>query len=292
MRFRGLCLRAARLGFLREQRQISIKNIVLQIRGLIRFSYPADGGFNLSVEHPVDVAKVLYQQERLTRRLAFFEKLALHSLAIQDEDKFRVGILIGDDLPAWCRARLEEMISEFPQAQIIAMQRKPHYQALCAAYAALPNDPGATHVARFRLDDDDALHRTATRHMRDKGLAMLAGGFEQPFALAFHRGLYLDLNSPEPQLSDWVERTSPSPGLTVVAPLTERTNCYRYNHRRLSQHMNCYSEMSQPMFLRAVHDSNDSGANPTGIKGALKPNGIARVLRRGFIMGPDHFEGL
>ena len=260
---------------------------------MIRFSYPTDSGFHLSSTYGDDPAKVLYQAARLERRLALFEKLALHSLAIQDEDAFRVAILIGDDLPGWCRTQLEQLIAEFPQAQLVALPRKPHYQAVCAGYAALPNDPGATHVARFRLDDDDGLHRTATRHIRETAEAMLrVSSIAPPFALTFQRGFYLDLTEKTAALSDWAERTPPSPGLTVVAPIDERTNCYRYNHRRLSQHMNCYSDISTPMFLRAVHGGNDSEAKPIGVKGALKPNGIARVLRRGFAMGADHFEGL
>ena len=242
---------------------------------------------------------MLYERFRLEHRLALFEQLALHTLAVQDEDTFRVAVLIGDDLPEWCRTRLALLIAEFPQAQIVALRRRPHYQALCHAYAELPNDPGATHVARFRLDDDDALHRSATRHVRDTATAMLeAGHFKQPFAIGVNRGLYLDLNGPEKAVSEWYEKTPPSPGLTVVAPIADRINCYRYNHRRIGQHMNCYTEISQPMYLRSVHNHNhnhnhnDSMATATGPKGGLKPIGITRMLRRGFAMGDDHFKGL
>ena len=79
----------------------------LQIKGLIRFSYLSENGFAKSEQGMTEMREMLYDPARLDRRFALFERLALHSLALQDDQDFKVAVLIGDSFPDAARARLE-----------------------------------------------------------------------------------------------------------------------------------------------------------------------------------------
>ena len=67
---------------------------------------------------------------------------------------------------------------------------------------------------------------------------------------------------------------------------------FRRNHRQFTQYYDCYTEVAEPMFIRSVHQDNDSGAEPSGREGSLRPRGILRVLRKGFGLTPEMLEGL
>ena len=62
---------------------------VITIKGLVRFSYPSESGFNLSKSGAEHVHNVLYDPERLERRFALFEMLCLRSLAMQRDTGFQ-----------------------------------------------------------------------------------------------------------------------------------------------------------------------------------------------------------
>ena len=267
------------------------RNFKLQIKGLVRFSYPSVGGFAISSVGPEKLKETLYDPARLERRFRLFEHLALHSLALQDEDDFRVGILVGDSFPAAARDRLAGLIADFPQAQIISLPEMGHIQAINAAYAALTDDPEATHTATFRLDDDDAMHRSTTRRIAELAGALTAARDPaRPLALAFNRGFYWDAANAQEPLTERYENTPLGVGLALVAPVADTTNVFRRNHRKLGQFYDCYTEVERPMFIRSVHQDNDSAAKATGRQGTLTARGIAKHLRSGFAMTPDHLK--
>jgi hypothetical protein len=265
------------------------KNFKLQIKGLVRFSYPSVGGFAISSVGPEKLEETLYDADRLERRFRLFEHLALHSLALQDEDDFRVGILIGDSFPAAARDRLAALVDDFPQARIIVLPAMGHIQAVNAAFAAMTDNPDATHTATFRLDDDDAMHRTTTRRIAELAPVLTAARDpKRPLAIAFNRGLYWDVGDAKEPLTERYENTPLGVGLALVTPVSETTNVFRRNHRKLGQFYDCYTEVDRPMFIRSVHQDNDSAAKATGRKGTMTRRAIAKHLRSGFGMTPDH----
>ena len=265
----------------------------IQIKGLVRFSYPSIGGFATSELGQEGVEAMLYDPERLERRFALFEHLALHSLAFQDEGDFKVGILVGKSLPAAARDRLAALVEDFPQAQIISLKPMVHYKAITRAYASLADDSEATHTATFRLDDDDAMHRMTIRRIRDLAPHLLAvRDPRRPIAIAFNRGFYWDAANTETPLSEWYEKTPLGVGLALVAPVGDEVNIFRRNHRKLGQFYGCYSEVDRPMFIRSVHQDNDSGAASSGRQGALTKRAIDKQLREGFGMSLAHLKGI
>ncbi|KIN66463.1 Rhamno transf domain containing protein [Sulfitobacter noctilucae] len=263
-----------------------------QIKGLMRFSYLSENGFAKSVDDLTAMREMLYDPARLDRRFRLFERLAFHTMALQDDTDFSCAVLIGDSFPDKARARLEDITRDFKPMQIVALPPMVHIQAVKAAYHALPDDPTATHVATFRQDDDDGMHRETTARIRAVGDAMLqVRPDDKPFIIAFNRGLYLDGAAKVP-LSEWYERAPLGIGLAMVTAKGDHATVFRRNHRNLVEYYDCYTEIAKPMWIRSVHEDNDSSAMPQGRAGALRPRGIKRVLWDGFGLTSEMLEGL
>lgn len=264
----------------------------VQIKGLIRFSYLSENGFANSRQGIEKTRAMLYDPDRLERRFAWFEKLAFHTLALQDDTDFSAAILIGDSFPDAARTRLEKLVAGFAPAQIVALPPMTHVQAVKQAYFALPDEPDATHIATFRQDDDDGMHRTTTARIRKMADTLLAARSDDtPFVIGFNRGFYLNTKT-DPMLTERFERTPLGIGLTLVARKGDHATVFRRNHRQFTQFYDCYTEVGTPMFIRSVHQDNDSAAEPSGREGSLRPRGIQRVLRNGFGLTPEMLEGL
>lgn len=263
-----------------------------QIKGLMRFSYLSENGFAKSTDDLDQRRAVLYDPARLARRFKLFERLAFHTMALQDDRDFTCAVLIGECFPDTWRARLEDIIRDFSPMRIVALPPMVHIQAVKAAYHALPDDPDATHVATFRQDDDDGMHRETTARIRAVADAMLpVRPDDKPFIIAFNRGLYLEPSAPQP-LSEWFERAPLGIGLAMVTPKGDHATVFRRNHRNLVEYYDCYTEIAKPMWIRSVHEDNDSSATPQGRQGALRERGIKRVLWDGFGLTPEMLEGL
>ncbi|MGJ8617556.1 MAG: glycosyltransferase [Sulfitobacter sp.] len=255
----------------------------VQIKGLVRFSYLSEGGFAMSEQGQDAVRDILYDPARLDRRFRMFESLALHSIKRQRNPNFKVGVLIGDSLPDTARNRLETLVKDVPQIQIISLPPLVHFNAVRLAYGAIEDEPGATHTATFRLDDDDAMHRVTTNRIDKLATPLLTlRDPDRPFAIAFNRGFYLNVGNKDVPISEWYEKTPLGVGLALVAPVGDPVNVFRRNHRKLGEYYDCMTEVERPMFIRSVHRDNDSGAAPTGRQGDLSRSEIARILRLGF----------
>lgn len=255
----------------------------VQIKGLMRFSYLSRSGYAISKQGVDAVRQILYDPDRLARRFMLFERLALHSIRLQRNENFKIGILTGVSLPREARAHLDELVKDIPQIQIIALPVLPMAHAITRAFRGLGDDPQATHTATFRLDDDDAMHRLTTDRIAKLSRTLLSfRNATKPFAIGFNRGFYLDAEAQGDQISEWYEKTPLGIGLTLVSPVTSKRNVFRRNHRKLGEYFDCHMEMQRPMYIRSVHADNDSGARPTGRKGEMAPAEINRVLRRGF----------
>jgi hypothetical protein len=162
-----------------------------------------------------------------------------------------------------------------------------HFNAIRHAHGAIE----ATHIATFRLDDDDAMHRITTNRIEKLAETLLSlRDPRTPFAIAFNGGFYVDIDNKEVPISEWYEKTSLGVGLALVAPAGDRVNMFRRNHRKLGEYYDCMTEIERPMFIRSVHMDNDLGATPTGRQGDFTRRKIARVLRVGSGMTLDELK--
>lgn len=263
-----------------------------QIKGLMRFSYLSESGFAQSTPDLNARRAVLYDPARLARRFKLFERLAFHTMALQDDTDFTCAVLIGACFPDVWRQRLEGIVADFPAMQIVSLPPMVHIQAVKKAYAALPDDPAASHVATFRQDDDDGMHRQTVTRIRAVADAMLQVRADaKPFVIAFNRGLYFTPTAKQP-ITEWYERAPLGIGLAMVAAKGDHATVFRRNHRNLVEYYDCYTEVGRPMWIRSVHQDNDSTAAPQGRAGALRTKGIKRVLWDGFGLTPEMLEGL
>ncbi len=265
----------------------------VQIKGLVRFSYLSKDGFAMSEQGEDAVRDILYDPARLERRFHLFENLTLHSIRRQRNPHFKVAILTGDSLPDTARTRLENLVRDVPQIQIVTLPPLVHFNAIRRTFDAIEDAPEATHTATFRLDDDDAMHRITIKRIARLAQHLLAlRDPDTPFGIAFNRGFYLKIGDKETLISEWYEKTPLGVGLTLVAPVGNSVNVFRRNHRKMGEYYDCMTEVERPMFIRSVHIDNDSGAAPTGRQGVLSRTEIARVLRRGFGMTLDELKAL
>ena len=252
------------------------------IKGVIRFSYPSEGGFAKDFADADAHEAFLFDRARLERRFHLFENLTLPSLRGQSDGDFHLAVLTGEGLPAWAFERLQTGLVNVPQAQIIQLPRMNHYPATREALEQMPDD-GATHVAGFRLDDDDAMHFSTVRRIREiaNGMAGITDT-TKPFAIGFNRGFFLDRSAETNTITEVRERSPIGIGLTLVVPIEQRSNIFRRNHRFLHQFYDCYTDVQEPMFIRTVHEDNDSGAVSTGAGKGMTRAEIDTTLQSGF----------
>jgi hypothetical protein len=114
----------------------------------------------------------------------------------------------------------------------------------------------------------------------------------EPFAIAFNRGFYFDTTNPDQMITECYEKTPLGVGMALVAPKDSRQNVFRRNHRAVGQHYNCYTEVTKPMFIRTVHQDNDSSAEATGHNGRMPQAKIERSLLNNFGVNLDMLKGL
>lgn len=231
----------------------------------MRFSYPAIGGFSKTQETPDQIAARLYDPERLARRFALFEGLALPSLLAQRDGDFRMVFLIGRDLPQPWKDRLRDQTAPLKGRRVVELDPLPHYQATRKAFArALPE--AATHITGFRLDDDDALDRDHIARMRQVVSALLpVSGMERPLVTGSNRGLFLELRAEGNQIVEVVEKTPLGLGLAMTTPRDAHENIFRRNHRFSCQFYNTFTDANALAFIRAVHRDNDSDPHASGL---------------------------
>jgi hypothetical protein len=258
----------------------------VQIKALIRFSYLSKGGFAASKMARGDLAKYLYDPERLEKRFQLFESLTLPSLVRQTDKDFQLGILIASSFPEKWGLRLKAMVEEYKNFHIIQLPTMIHIRAINRAYDLLRTETNTTHVASFRLDDDDAVHKDIIARTREHAESMVRVGInkEKPFVISFNRGFYLRAKTKKSDYSfgEFYEKTPVAAGMTLVSPVGNRCNVFRRNHRKANQYFNCYSDMAEPMFIRTFHGDNDSSVMPTGRDGDLLPKEIEEILIDGF----------
>ncbi|WP_353471138.1 putative rhamnosyl transferase [Salipiger sp. H15] len=260
----------------------------MQIIGLCRFSYPAEGGFQ--VEHESLAARIayLYAPARMEERLRHFECICLPGLKAQTDPDFIFLVLVGDAMPLPYLARLQELLADFPQARIVSRPPGPHRQ-VCQEVINAARDL-ALPCLEFRHDDDDAVAVTFVEELRAAALDISA-------LRARHRLVALDWNRgyvARPDAAGLCAEPSVTPFWGVaqavaVAPGVRQSNM-NFGHAKLIEFMPTLSFTDRPMYLRGHNDHNDSRQ-----KKHVKPVELPRLdaageaeMKRLFAIDADH----
>ena len=231
----------------------------MQVIGLCRFSYPALGGFQREHETIEQRKTFLYDASRLKHRLRLFQAFNLPSILAQTDRGFQYLILVGDDLPAWARAQLDDLTAAADHIKILPYPPHPHRQI--AAQVILDHvDATHAHSVQFRLDDDEAVHRTFVERLKTDATAGVIDYANKPrFALDYARG-YAIRPSAEGLQAEELVRNLWTPALAAVFKTSAKNTIMNFGHHKLDQHMPVISDWDMPMFLRSFNDENDSAS--------------------------------
>lgn len=228
----------------------------MQTIGFCRFSYPAEGGFQ--VEHDTLAARraYLYAPERLDERFRHFETICLPSIRAQTDPDFIFVVLIGDDLPEPWLSRLQGLLADVPQACLIAKAPGPH-RKVCQQVLNQVRDLSQP-CLQFRHDDDDAVALSFVETLKQ------AAADVAPL-LAKHRMVGFDWNRgyvarPDAEGICGEVQVTPFWGVAQAAFVQAETRqtVMNFGHQKLPFFMPCLTFTEEVMYLRGHNDFNDS----------------------------------
>lgn len=228
----------------------------MQVIGFCRFSYPAEGGFQ--VEHSTLDQRVsyLYHPDRIEERFRHFETICLPGLKAQTDPDFIFAILVGDLMPPALLERLADLIDDFPQAAVISRAPGPH-RKVCQDVINNLRDMDQPSL-QFRHDDDDAvsIHFVARLREAAQDCAPL---------LAKHRLVGFDWNRgyvarPDAQGICGEVQVRPYLGVAeaVAVRAGVRQTTMNFGHNKLNLNMPTVTFTDEVMYLRGHNDHNDS----------------------------------
>ena len=260
---------------------------LVQIAGLIRFSYPSmsgGDGYNARYDSREAQLAALYSETRMEERFVLFENVCLHSLKHQSCKNFRVGVLAGEDMPAPYLARLQALVDDVPEVELIILPVLPYREALDLAFERLFVDDTPFRMT-FRIDDDDAVSLDYIEKINAylPQMLMMTSGLN-PVCLTFTAGLTV-LGSGEARKAVASNAMSPrSVGVSVLAPTRWRNNVFLTSHPRLHGRMSTIFDVAETVILRIFHNSNDSEAQVPGQKKPYSDDKVAMILRERFAL--------
>lgn len=225
---------------------------------LCRFSYPAEGGFQVDHETVEARRAFLYNPERMAERFRLFEHICLPGLKSQTDPDFSFVVLIGSCLPAMYLSQLEALLADMPQAHIVARDPGPHRlmcQSVLNAARKHINQP----CLQVRHDDDDALAVDFVARLK-KAAQDCAPLLQDNRLVGFdwNRGYTLRASDVAPfEISETV---TPYLGIAQAVAVQGgvKQSLMNFAHSRINRFMPTVTFTDQPMFLRTYHSGNDS----------------------------------
>ncbi|MBP0483467.1 putative rhamnosyl transferase [Sagittula salina] len=246
----------------------------MQTIGFCRFSYPAEGGFQ--VEHATLPERLayLYAPERLAERFRHFETICLPSIRAQTDPDFTFIVLTGSSLPEPWATRLRTLLADVPQARLVAKESGPH-RKVCQMTINAARDMTQP-CLQFRHDDDDAIALTFVETLKQaaRDVAPL---------LDRHRLVGFDWNRgyvarPDTDGLCGELQVTPFWGVAqaVYVQAGNRQSIMNFGHQKLPHFMPCLSYTDTVMYLRGHNDFNDSRQ-----KAHVRPARLPRIDTEG-----------
>lgn len=225
---------------------------------LCRFSYPAEGGFQVDHDTTEQRRAFLYDPRRMEQRFALFEHLCLPGLKAQTDPEFTLVVLVGTCLPAAYRSRLDTLLSDMPQAHVVARDPAPHRKVCQSVFNAARKHVNKP-CLQVRHDDDDALAVDFVARLRKAASDCAALLRDNPMVgFDWNRGFALRRSTVAP--FEICETVAPYLGLAQAMAVQGgvRKTLMNFAHSRINRFMPTVTFTDQPMYLRAYHGSNDS----------------------------------
>lgn len=223
-----------------------------------RFSFLGTSGWKSDFSR---AAETLFERDRLELRLSLMDSVNLSSLAAQSDRKFHLYILTSADLPRWALKDLRAACQRrLPEGNFTIAARAPGIASvhLRRFLRARSQNGRAFHLI---LDDDDALATDFLQHLRERMGSLSAP--EQPDQMrfvSFSKGYALDLSDFSHGQLRLFRHQYPfiNLGLAMVGP-ADGKNLLAVAHRKFpKKHEHALVRHGDGMFLRCVHNANDS----------------------------------
>ena len=242
----------------------------MQTIGICRFSYPAQGGFQIEHSSIKERCEFLYHPARMDERFRFFETICLPGLKAQTDPDFIFLVVIGDSLPDRYQQKLQRLLHSLPQAVLVTRPSGPHRPVMQAVLRQFQdtNRP----CVQFRHDDDDAVAVDYIAKLRET--VQDCRGY-----LARHRRITVDFNrgfTARPDAQGLCAKPIFKPHLGValamaVMPEISQT-VMNFQHNKMPQFMPTVTRSDPDMFARCHGNFNDSDAND-----AAQARGLIRL---------------
>lgn len=260
----------------------------MQIIGFCRFSYPAEGGFQVEHDSIADRMSYLYAASRMEERFRHFECICLPGLRAQSDPDFSFLILVGDGMPDLWRTRLMSLVDGLAQAHVVALPPMPHRQACQTAINRLRDMDRP--CLQFRHDDDDAVAVDFVAHLRQAAQDCAP-------LLAKHRLVGFDWNRGYVARSDG-NGLCAEPCVTPYWGVAEamyaragaRQTIMNFGHNKINQFMPTVTFSEPEMYVRGHNDHNDS-RQKKHVKPVVLPRLDAEgeeLFRTRFAIDADH----
>lgn len=230
----------------------------MQVLGILRFSYPALGGFQIQHESLEERRAFLYAPERIEERLRSFEAIALPGLKAQTDPNFKLLIVTGECLPEPYKSRLHDLVSDFPQAEIVAWPSERHRPAMSRIINTYRDQDAKVPCIQFRHDDDDAVSVNFIKSLReavDDCAPLIAKN--RFVGIDFNRGYSARAGADGLSVTPSVLQYYGVALALVTAPGVAKT-IMNFAHHKMNQFMPTATFTEQEMFIRGHGDFNDS----------------------------------
>lgn len=195
-----------------------------------------------------------------------FEAITVPSLREQTDQNFHHVILTSSLLPDWAAERLAAIAAREREAHQVTVLAQPPAPAKKHLRNFLRDEAACEHVVHANLDDDDAL---AVGYVADfrRRVAMVeeeaVGGLdERPRLVSYPRGYCLTFDAGAPSRFYKFGYPFTSAGLAMIAPARGR-NIFAISHRAAGRRYGGMLVRDGRMFLRTLHENNDSRFAPT-----------------------------
>lgn len=254
-----------------------------QMVGVCRFSVLTTDFTTQKRGTPEEIADRIFQPGPIELRFRLFEELTWATLSRQTDMDFQLVILTSAEMPKVYQDRLRDLVAGFTNVQVWAAPIDRHYRLLRTAFDRIePDNTG--HRLSFRIDDDDAVDLEMVA--RSKLVARRVVEWQTddvPTILCWNKGFYFDVQDKGPNiLSDTHLRAPLAIGNVLIHRAGDGHNPYRYNHKNFAAHYNCYSDITQPGFIRSIHANNTSTPQLEPRRGEMPDDRVNRQIKRHF----------
>ncbi|MBS0123849.1 putative rhamnosyl transferase [Thetidibacter halocola] len=228
----------------------------MQVIGFCRFSFPAEGGFQVGHATVEERIAYLYAPARIEERFRHFETICLPGIKAQTDPDFLFVILCGDMMPKGHLDRLRNLTADMPQARIVLHPPGPH-RKVCQEVMNSVRDMGRP-CLQFRHDDDDAVSVEFVALLREaaRDCATLIGK---------HRLVGFDWNRgfvarPDARGLLAAPCVTPYWGVAQAVAVQARVQqtVLNFSHNKLNQFMPTVTFTDPPVYVRGHNDHNDS----------------------------------